>query len=582
MTQKRIVGLDVGSYTVKVVYLEPKGDLSVLGFERELVAVPPAAEQGPPPVPAGDEQEFDDAPTAVQEAPSDDEDTIPQGEVLPEDEGAGDETAGQTPDEIEIETMPPWQRAVRRLAARGALDGEVVSTFIPDSKGLTVQLDVPFEEKAQVLSVLPHLLMDRLPVAQDEIVWDFQTYPAADAEAEGAHAIVGYAQNTDVEETLERLSEVGVDPAILGIPELFLAQYGVHANGGPQQEPVAFVDLGHETTRVVVVRGWDVVLARTIGAGGRQITEALAETFAQPFEEAEQTKHQYAAILDEGAAPNPQMQRLSETVQQGLRPVVRDLRRTFQGLFARRRIELDRVLICGGTSQIKNIEKYLSNELGIAVRRLTVAGTGLIEPADQAVAPMALAAGLVQQSEAARSRVVNLRTGRFAYRGRSSYLRRQLGLLAAAVAALMVVLGITLWVQKASHEAQRDAMKTALEEQTKALLGKELTSKSAIQTAMMGEDTGGSGVVPKMSAYQLLYELVHATSKDIELELDRIEVDADRNLVQIYGETTDAQAVDKLVSDLEKIECLKEIKKDKLRVRDDKADFELQISSGCS
>jgi general secretion pathway protein L len=587
VTEKRIVGLDIGTYSVKVIYLEPKGDLSVLGFEREPITETPA----PPPVPAEtSDEEFDDAPTEVREAPGDDEDTIPHGEALPDEDKAEGEGASESAedeaaasDEIELDDTPAWQHAVRRLSARGALDGEVISTFVPESKGLTVQLDVPFEDEAKVSSVLPHLLMDRLPVSQTDIVWDFETYPRAESDPEeGAHAIVGYAQNDDVEEILARLAEENVDPAILGIPELFLAQYGVRANGGPQEDPVAFVDLGHETTRVVVVRGWDVLLARTIRSGGRQVTDAIADAFSQPFDEAEKTKHTYGAVLDEGRAPNPQMQNLSDAVKQGLRPVVRDLRRTFQGLFARRRVEIGRVLICGGTSQIKNIEKYLSAELGIEARRLPMLGTGLVEQSSQAVAPLALAAGLVQQSEAARNRVVNLRKGRFAYRGRSSYLRRQLGLFAAAVAGLILVLGVTMWVQKASHEAKRDAMKTALEEQTKALLGKELTSKATIQKAMLGEESGGSGIVPKMSAYELLYELVNAASKDIELELDRIEVDADRNLVQIYGETTDAQAVDKLVSDLEKIECLKEIKKDKLRVRDEKADFELQISSGCS
>ena len=37
MSEKRIVGVDIGTYAVKVVYLDPKGELSLEGVEYELV-----------------------------------------------------------------------------------------------------------------------------------------------------------------------------------------------------------------------------------------------------------------------------------------------------------------------------------------------------------------------------------------------------------------------------------------------------------------------------------------------------------------------------------------------------------------
>ena len=566
MSQKRIVGVDVGTYAVKVVYLDPKGELFVTGVERELVA-----RQQPPPVPVpapADAPVDEDETTGVREAPAPLESEAPEEATIEE--------------VVQPDDRPAWHGAMMRLADRGALDGEYLVTFVPDGKAMTIQLEVPFVERNKARSVLPHLMLDRLPLPQSEIVWDFQTYPHFQADAEGARALVGFARNEDVADAIELFAEAGVDPVLLGIPELFLASIGIRSLGGPPDEPVAFVDLGHETTRVVVVHGHDPLLARTIRSGGKQVTEALAQTFQASFDEAEKIKHQYGAIVDEQSAPNDQMRRLSEAIRGGLVPVVRDLRRSLQGLFAKERIEVARVYLCGGTSQIRNIERHLSAELGVQVKRLQLPIGEVSDPGEGSVVAVALAAAVSHDVEAVRQRSINLRRGRFVYRGKSSYLRRQLAVFAAAIVLLGLVLGVTLVAQKKSYEAQRDAMRSALSKQTKSLFGAELTSKDQIQKAMAGEESNQNAFVPKMSAYQLLHELTTHVSSDIEMTLDRIEVDADRNLVQVYGETTDAQAVDKIVSDLERIECLKEIKKDKLKVRDEKADFELQISSECS
>lgn len=590
MSDKRIVGVDVGSYAVKVVYLDPKSnEISVLGMDSERVVVrapAPAEPVGPadetapvtpPPTPGTGSETFEDAPTGVREPPKppadEADETTEQGGDAPTEEAEGAE--------IKFSTGPAWVRALERLRDRDALAGELQATAIPDGKAVTLELEVPFLDKAKVQNILPHLMVDRLPMQQSEITWDFQTYATADAE-EGARALVGFARNEDLGMALEQLQSAGVDPAQLGVAELQLAAIGMQVVR-ETDGITAFVDLGHETTRVATVRGWEPLIGRTIRTGGKQITEVIKERLGGSLEEAETVKHQYAAIFDDSTAPSADMKHLSDAIKDALRPVVRDLRRTFQGLYARKRIEVERVYICGGTSQIKNLEKYLSAEIGVPVRRLPSPAIGLGAPETAATSVLALGAALSQQNDTVRAKAINLRQGQFTYRGRSSYLRRQLFFAAAAIFTLMCVLGVTLYMQKLSYEAQRDAMKAALQKQTKALLGAELTSKTEIQKVMEGEGGGSNSFIPNMSAYHLLHEVTVKMPKDVEITLDRIEVDTDRNLIQIYGETTDAQAVDRIVSDLEQgIDCLKEIKKDKLRVRDDKADFELQISSGCS
>lgn len=571
MAEKRIVGIDIGSYAVKIAYLDPKSsDVTWLGFDHERLdtenADDNAGPEGPPPLPHT--AAFEDAPTGVREAPTADVDDTTEA-------GASDEVRVDDP----LDWVPDWMPALGRIAARGALDGTFYAVGIPDGQAVLVEVEVPFTEKSKVQNILPHMMSDRLPLPQHEVTWDFQAFADNSPSNSPARALVGFARNTDVEAVLTQLREHGVDPAHLGVPELQLAAIGTFATR--EEGVVAFVDIGHELTRVAIVEDQVPLVARTIRSAGRQITDAIQAKFSNTYEEAESIKQQYGAILDDSVEVNAQMKGLNEAIKQGLRPVVRDLRRTFQGVYAKKRVEVARVYICGGTSRIKNIEKYLSAELGLPVRRLSLPHVSADDLAVSGV--IALGASLAHHNDVARARNVNLRTGAFAFRGRSSFLRRQLLLAAVAMLVLFGILGVSLLFEKQAREAQRDAMKAAVAEQTASLFGAELTSKSAIQRVIESGASGVNTFIPKMSAYHLMNELSLKMPKDITVTLDRIEVDTDRNLVQLYGSTTDAQAVDRIVSDLEQgIECFKEIKKDKLRVRDEKAEFELHISSGCS
>jgi len=126
-------------------------------------------------------------------------------------------------------------------------------------------------------------------------------------------------------------------------------------------------------------------------------------------------------------------------------------------------------------------------------------------------------------------------------------------------------------------------MRATLQTQTMSVFGQKLTKKKDIERIIGGGESEIASFVPKISAFELMHMITTKVSPDIEMKLSRFEVDIDRKVIQIMGETTDAQAVDRIVSDLEAIECLKSIKKDKLKVKTDgKADFELQIASECS
>jgi hypothetical protein len=136
-------------------------------------------------------------------------------------------------------------------------------------------------------------------------------------------------------------------------------------------------------------------------------------------------------------------------------------------------------------------------------------------------------------------------------------------------------------MQHRDRAAQRDAMRNAVTVESKKLFGTAIYNKADVLKRLENKNAEVVSVAPKMSAYVLLFSLVEKIDPSMSLEISRLEVDLGRNLVQVYGVTSDPQAVDKLVTDLEALKCLRDVKRDKLQVRSEtEASFELQINAG--
>jgi len=587
----QIVGLDFGTRAIKLVVIDQTGDPAVEAYDEEPIPLDrdPYVEQ------EGFDEEPDDETDAEQtgegaaDAAQTDEDMAGESppEELPDlpDEAAETGKIAQQDDGWEGELRGEFHRldALESLIARQSLDSvtEFV-TFLPEGRAISIHEDVPFFDPSNLRDVLPNLLEDRLPIEPDEIVYDFRV--VTPEEAEEHSAVIGLARKRDIGSFLDQLDEGGVDPAVLGIPELMLRY--VAEGAVPADETSAIVDIGHQFTRVIVLDDGAPVLARSLDVGGADVNARLAEKFDLTDEQAETHKIEHGTAKPAGATKTRDERATSEAVRVALRPLVRDLRRNFQSLYAEDRVELDAIYVCGGTSQLDAIDRFLGDQFGVAVEPLPLESAVDHEIVGDAGAPesaLALACALQMVYDRSGERLLDLRREEFAYRGRSSYIRAQIKKFGAAAAVLLVLFFGTLFAKQYELQQRKAVLKSAVAEQTRELFGTSVTDPEMVNRIARGDSSTERAFVPEMSAYQLYYELLSRISDEIDVELDRFDVDIDRNIVQMSGTTTGPKAVDSIVTDLEGLGCITDVIKKPVRTQsENEVRFELEISSACS
>lgn len=584
------VGLDFGTRSIKLVMIDDTGAPAVTAFDEEPLPLdrdPYVRREGIPGVDESQSPETDEdageRETSEEQASDEQTSDEPAADETVEEPARPDDETGEAEWDREFSGALTWVDALENLLSRHEFDKNTeFVTFLPEGRAISIHQDVPFYAPEKVREILPNLLEDRLPLEPEEMIYDFRIVTSESAEDH--RAVVGLARREDIGSFLSRLQEGGVDPAVLGIPELLLRYVGEAAL--PPGETAALVDIGHQFTRVVVLREGAVVMARSLQVGGGNATRKIAEKFGASIEQAETHKIENGTVKPSAQTGSRRERATSEAIRLAMRPLVRDLRRNFQSLYADSRIELDAVYLCGGSSRIDYIDEYFADQFGLRVEAFPVESAiphRRLEGSGGPESALALACALQLVRDPSGSRLLDLRKGEFEYRGRSTYLRKQMYKFGVVAAILLVLFIGSLYARKFELESKRAAMQQAIAEQSKEVFGKSVSDPEVVKNIARGETTTNRAFVPRMSAYQIYYELMSRVSDDIELALDRIDVDTDRNIVQMSGATTDPQTVDTLVSDLEGLNCIKDINKKPIRVRsEDETRFELEISSGCS
>jgi type IV pilus assembly protein PilM len=516
--------------------------------------------------------------------------------------------------EVPLSPGSPETRSERQLEALQEL--LVVTGFkadtqiaaLPGELATTRFVELPFSDLKKVEATVGGELADLIPFDVADTVFDHQMMSKR---PDGSSlSLCGAAQRHQVREHLELLKEGEVDPRFLPIDVLqlynlythFLQQDSSKAEGPGQASEDAgtfvvpspdappdgrlVVDIGHERTLVCACGEQGILHARVLRAGGKDVTQAIAEAYQLEWAAAEEGKHEEALVVaSRYPASSDDAQKMSEVVAAGLKPLVRELRRTLQSIRREKRVRVARIDLVGGGARIRNLAPFLAEQLnvpvalGIAVEQSV---ERLIDARRRPAYACALAFALRATSDAPVSRV-DLRKGDMAFAGQLQNLRRRLPAIAVGAAVMLALAGVNVAVRY-HLAAQREA---AVDEQfcaiTQEVVGRRIC-EPAIALSVLRQPASelGSFKIPEKSAYRVAAELSHLAPKDVEVTLTEVDLRPDK--ARIVGTTASFDAVDQIVGAYAEDACMENIRKGNLNKRPDGTgvDFQLTADLRCS
>ena len=177
------------------------------------------------------------------------------------------------------------------------------------------------------------------------------------------------APNEMVKNTREVIQQAGATPHAVDLePFALLRALGAGYDKSTLDKTIALINLGAASSSINIFKAQELRHNRTIGVAGNSFTKAIGQSLNLSFEEAERIKKEKGQIrVENDATPvAPTTMRIFNVVIPVLTELITEVQRSFDYYRSRYQNEtVDLVILTGGTARFKNIEVYMSNELGV-------------------------------------------------------------------------------------------------------------------------------------------------------------------------------------------------------------------------
>jgi type IV pilus assembly protein PilM len=263
-----------------------------------------------------------------------------------------------TPD-LNIEEM--LRISLGAFMTQKSLEGAAVLIGVPGNDSLSRFAKLPPIPKKAVPQTVMFEAKQQIPFPLEEVEWDYHLFASDDSpELEvGIFAVL----KEKIAQRLSLYKELGLTPAAITLCPLAVYNCMVYDRDldKPGRETIAFLDIGTRSSDLIVIADGHCWI-RTFPIGGHHFTEAVATAFSVPYGKADRLKAEAAT------------HKYAKQLMHAMRPVFDDLLQEVQrsmGHFHSIRPEkpISRIVGLGSTFRIPGLRKFLSDQLGVDIRR---------------------------------------------------------------------------------------------------------------------------------------------------------------------------------------------------------------------
>jgi type IV pilus assembly protein PilM len=188
-------------------------------------------------------------------------------------------------------------------------------------------------------------------------------YELTSRSEDALHVLMAACKSDKIANVKQAIQLAGKHPVIIDV-DAFALQNCYEVNYHPRPgEIVALLNIGAATMNINILNGTRSIFARDASVGGSQYTSLLQRELGLSFEQAEEVKR--GASLPEGTEPRP-IQPIIETVSEAL---ALEVKKTvdFYRATAQDEAGIQKILIAGGGSKLPGLAEFLAHKFEIPV-----------------------------------------------------------------------------------------------------------------------------------------------------------------------------------------------------------------------
>jgi type IV pilus assembly protein PilM len=239
-----------------------------------------------------------------------------------------------------------------------------VAAGVSGSSVIVKNIVVPQMTREELEESIDWHAEEHIPFEISDVSLDYQVVGSG---ADSLHVLMAACKRDFVANLKQAIQLAGKQPAIIDV-DAFALQNCYELNYEPADDlVVALLNVGASTMNINIVKGVRSVFTRDVSVGGYQYTALLQKELGLTYEQAEAVKRggsppaNVEAVDIDGAL---------ETVSEMLALEISKTFDFFRATAEESNAAVQKILISGGGSKLKGLPEYLSNRFEIPVERL--------------------------------------------------------------------------------------------------------------------------------------------------------------------------------------------------------------------
>jgi type IV pilus assembly protein PilM len=252
-------------------------------------------------------------------------------------------------------------QTIRNLVNNLNIKDRAVATSISGYAVMIKKIEVPAMSEDELDQSMHQELGQYIPYNIKDVHVDYQILGAAPDRPSNMEVLLVAAKKEAVEDYVKVVNLAGIEVGIVDIDFFALSNAYEMSYGVIPNETVALVDAGANKTSINVLHSGVPVFTRDISLGGAHITLELQNRFGLPFDQAERIK------LGE-SQERISARDVEETVFHAAKTWSTEIKRALDFFNATYRdTKIDRILLSGGSSRLQGFDRLLNKETGLIV-----------------------------------------------------------------------------------------------------------------------------------------------------------------------------------------------------------------------
>jgi type IV pilus assembly protein PilM len=266
---------------------------------------------------------------------------------------------------------------IKKLFKENGIKTKKVVTSLSGDSVIIRYVKLPFMTADELRGAIPREAEQYIPLNLDQVVLDFQILGEIQEDGQRKLDVLLVAAKVDVvDQHLNLLKSAGLIPSVIDVDAFALENAYEVNRAESNDETVALINVGASLTTINILEGNNTRFTRDIPVAGNDFTKEIQKEFNIQFLEAEELKRSHGMIsmedddfsLSSATQKDDRVLRMSDVMTPVLNKLLSEIRRSFDYYETQsRKKNVERVVLLGGSAKLKNVNRFLASKLGIPV-----------------------------------------------------------------------------------------------------------------------------------------------------------------------------------------------------------------------